>query len=142
MPTYPRNIKCSMLGCQNQRSKLNSYCGDHGGLDYMEAKDSDSRYQTAAWRSIRMGQLSKQPLCQACLTQGMITAAKHIDHLFPWRQVGGNSFSRNIFQSLCPEHHSYKTGQEKQGNVLHFTRDGVITYAMQEYEQVMHSAGY
>lgn len=140
MPTVPTSSKCSMLGCRGQRSKMNSFCADHGGKDNAEVRATDSVYQTAFWKATRMVQLTRQPMCQACLVRGKVSEAKHVDHLFPWRKVGGQSFKKNIFQSLCAECHSYKTGQEKHGNVLHFTTDGIKEYKVEQYKQVVFSA--
>ena len=132
MPYTPFNAKCSSLGCNNPRSKLNGFCMEHGGKQTI-VKESDSRYKTPAWKSIRQRQLSIQPLCQSCLSNGKIEAAKHVDHVFPWRQIGEQAFLHNIFQSLCPECHSYKTGQEKQGIYLHFGLGCVETLTEADY---------
>ena len=132
MPYAPFNDKCGHLGCKEPRSKLNSFCMAHGGKQYI-IKESDSRYKTPAWQSIRKRQLSIQPLCQACLSQGKIEAAKHVDHVFPWKQIGDHAFMHNIFQSLCPECHSYKTGQEKHGNFLMWSAKGVETLTEHDY---------
>lgn len=138
MPTVPASNKCQELGCKNPKSKLNGYCAEHGGRNYTQAREGDSLYQTAAWRRTRIAQLSKQPLCQACLLDGRVEPAQHIDHVFPWRLYGRQAFTRNILQSLCPEHHSHKTGQEKQGVFMHYTTDGVAQYTQQDYNRVMH----
>ena len=132
MPYTPVSTKCQHLGCQNPKSKLNGYCHDHGGRDY-SARESDSVYQTPAWRSVRQRQLSIQPLCQGCLSRGRVEAAKHVDHVFPWRQIGKQAFLRNIFQSLCPECHSYKSGQEKHGVFEHYTSTGVEALTVNDY---------
>ena len=138
MPSVPNNVKCQHLGCKNPKSKLNAYCIEHGGRDYSKAREGDSLYQSAAWKRIRTVQLSRQPLCQACLLDGRVEAAQHVDHVFPWRVYGRDAFTRNIFQSLCPEHHSFKTGKEKQGIYLHFTPEGVTQYTQQDYNTVIH----
>lgn len=132
MPTYPTNNKCEALGCKNIRSKLNSFCPEHGGKDYTY-KETDSVYQTPAWRIIRQRQLSIQPLCQGCLTRGRVDAAKHVDHVFPWKQIGKHAFLNNVFQSLCPECHSHKTAQEQKGIYEHYTQDGVKEYTEHDY---------
>lgn len=119
MPYTPVSNKCQHLGCQNAKSKLNAYCHEHGGRDY-STRETDSIYQTPAWRSLRQRQLSIQPLCQGCLSRGRVEAAKHVDHVFPWRQIGKQAFLRNIFQSLCPQCHSHKSGQEKRGVFEHY----------------------
>lgn len=138
MPSVPTNVKCEHLGCKNPKSKLNGYCLEHGGRDYSQARDGASLYQSAAWKRIRTVQLSRQPLCQACLLDGHIEAALHVDHVFPWRVYGREAFTANIMQSLCPAHHSHKTGQEKQGIFLHYTQDKVIHYSQGDYKQVVH----
>ena len=99
----------------------------------MPTREVNSVYQTPAWRSLRQRQLSIQPLCQACLCRGRVEAAKHVDHVFPWKQIGKGSFLKNIFQSLCPECHSYKTGQEKAGVFEHYTSTGVEKLTAHDY---------
>lgn len=133
MPTVPTQTKCQHLGCQEHRSKLNTYCLLHGGMNHMEYRESDGSYSTAQWRKIRAVQLSRQPLCQSCLLLGRVESANHVDHLFPWKHIGQKAFTRNIMQSLCLECHSHKTGQERQGKCLHYTKEGVITYAVEDY---------
>jgi hypothetical protein len=133
MPYAPFNTKCNELGCKEPRSKLNGFCIKHGGKQSI-VKDTDKRYKTPAWASIRKRQLSLQPLCQACLSKGMIEAAKHVDHVFPWRQIGEHAFLHNLFQSLCPEHHSYKTGKERQGVFLMWCSDGEIALTEHDYQ--------
>ena len=132
MPTYPSNAKCSTLSCNNIRSKLNSFCAEHGGKNYTH-KETDSVYQTPAWRTLRQRQLSIQPLCQSCLTRGRVDAAKHVDHVFPWKQIGKHAFLNNVFQSLCPPCHSHKTAQEQKGIYEHYTQDGVKEYTEHDY---------
>lgn len=136
MPTLPSNTRCSELNCKEPRSRLNSFCLLHGGKDALPARSGDKRYNSPAWRSIRRRQLSIQPLCQACLTRGHVCAAQHIDHLFPWNVVGGESFLRNIFQSLCQPCHSHKTALEQRGTIEHY--DGVVkTYSVEDYSVVV-----
>ena len=138
MPTYPRNNKCSELGCKEPRSKLNSYCTKHGGRENLPTRETDSIYQTPAWRSVRQRQLSIQPLCQACLSRGRIEPALHVDHVFAWKHIGKQAFINNIFQSLCKADHSHKTGQEKQGVYIHYAHEGVRTYSKNDYAYVLH----
>ncbi len=133
MPTVPSNTKCSDLGCNNPRSRLNSHCLKHGGIDNIQARESDSIYQTPAWRSIRARQLSIQPLCQSCFSRGQIAQAEHVDHVFPWKHINKSAFTNNIFQSLCKPCHSTKTGLEKQDRYMHYDADGVHEYVRTDY---------
>lgn len=136
MPYAPLNTQCRELGCKNPRSKLNSFCLDHGGLDHLN-HGKDNAYSNPAWRTIRRAQLSKQPLCQSCLISGQVTPAVHVDHVFPWRHIGEHAFLHNIFQSLCHACHSYKTGQERQGSYEHYTHEGTQALTQSDYAYAM-----
>lgn len=100
-------------------------------------RETDSIYQTPAWRTVRKRQLSIQPLCQACLSRGKVEAAVHVDHVFAWKHIGKQAFLHNIFQSLCPADHSHKTGMEKQGRYIHYTADGEREYTINDYAYVV-----
>jgi hypothetical protein len=138
MPYAPFNSLCRELGCKNPRSKLNSFCLEHGGLQHTNA-DKDNAYSNPAWRTIRRTQLSKQPLCQSCLTKGIVNSAKHIDHVFPWRQIGEHAFLNNLFQSLCHECHSVKTAAEQRGTYEHYTPEGKKEFTQHDYAAVMYA---
>jgi len=137
MPTCPTNSKCSELGCKEPRSRLNSFCIQHGGKDNLPTRETDSIYQTPAWKTVRQRQLSIQPLCQACLSRGKIEAAKHVDHVFAWKHIGKHAFLNNIFQSLCHADHSHKTGLEKQGIYTHYAFSGEKQYTKHDYAYVV-----
>lgn len=140
MPTVPKQTKCAHLGCGNERSPLNTFCMDHGGkANYnqtVKRKQSNAKYNTALWQRLRLIQLSKQPLCQACMGRGKVTQATVVDHVFPWGQIGVEAFVANLFQSLCPECHSVKTGLEQQGVFRHYT-DPPKDYKGQDFHKVV-----
>lgn len=124
MPTVPTNTKCSTLGCKNTKAKFSSLCVEHGGRDTFNHKrynnsdkrrDASDKYNTAQWRTLRQIQLSQYPICAACKSEGIITSAQHVDHIFPWQQIGEHAFTMNIYQSLCPSCHTSKTQLEQQG---------------------------
>ena len=140
MPTYPRNNQCSELGCKEPRSRLNSYCEKHGGIDNLPRRETDSVYQTPAWKTVRQRQLSMQPLCQACLSRGIVEQAQHVDHVFAWKHIGKHAFLNNIFQSLCHADHSTKTGLEKQGIYTHYAHEGERAYTKDDYAYVVTNA--
>lgn len=132
MPSVPYSTRCTQYGCRNPRSKLNSYCSEHGGKDSL-SRDYDALYNTKAWKQIRTAHLSTQPLCQGCLAEGKVVQAAHVDHVFPWRQIGEEAFRRNIFQALCHSHHSYKTSKEAQGKFLEWVDGDVRTHSLEDY---------
>ena len=145
MPTQPSNTLCSMLACNNPKAKLSSRCVEHGGKDTYTAKRTDERvafnemYNTSAWQKKRKLQLSKQPLCQSCLSNNRVKGANHVDHLFSWKSLGIEAFKRNIFQSLCHECHSDKTLLEREGIYRHYNVNGQTykDYSIDEYNFVL-----
>lgn len=142
MPILPRSNKCSQLGCTNIRSKLNTYCVEHGGkntIDTDERKAFTSMYQTAQWKQLRQIQLSKQPLCESCMTKGKVSHANHVDHVFPWAKINKSAFYNNLFQSLCHECHSDKTVQERQGIFPHYATGK--QYTINDYAYISKNIG-
>jgi 5-methylcytosine-specific restriction protein A len=144
MPSVPTYTKCSMLGCKSPRSKHNSYCIQHGGRDTYNTKHNTQTsqrveqialYQTTQWQTLRQIQLSKQPLCQACLIEGVVTQAEHIDHLFPWMQLNKEAFYINLFQSLCAKHHREKTHLEQRG-VIRYYNNVVTDFNLSDYPRL------
>lgn len=136
MPYYPSNNRCAELGCKQPRSRINSYCIEHGGLQHTNLGKEDA-YNNPAWKTIRRIQLSKQPLCQSCLNRGTVSSAKHVDHVFPWRQIGEHAFLNNVFQSLCHECHSYKTGKERNGVIIYFDQKENKSLTLNDYPLAM-----
>lgn len=112
---------------------------EHGGKTYNRSakrKEVNAQYNSALWQRLRVIQLSKQPLCQACIVRGKVTQATVVDHLFPWNQIGKEAFVANAFQSLCPECHSVKTGLEQQGIFRYYT-DPPKDYGLQDWRSVV-----
>lgn len=139
MPTVPTNKKCAHYGCHNNRSRYNTYCLDHGGKDTIKSikrTASAEQYNSAVWKRMRVAQLSKQPLCQACLADKKLSLATDVDHLFPWNHYGIHAFTTNIFQSLCREHHSLKTNLEQTGVIRHYTNPPV-DYTHDDYKRIV-----
>lgn len=147
MPTLPTFNKCAHYGCKAPRARYGGgYCIEHGGRDTYACNDTDERkafnslYQTPYWKRTRMTQLSRQPLCQACLARGIVTPAIHVDHLFPWRGLGREAFYTNVLQSLCHSCHSDKTLLEKRGVCRFYNGESITDYAISEYKAVVSGA--
>ena len=139
MPTVPSATKCSTLSCKNTKARFSSLCVEHGGRDTFNHKrynNSDSRkqagdkYNSTQWRQLRQIQLSTHPICAGCKVDNIITQALHVDHIFPWQQIGEQAFTHNLYQSLCASCHSSKTTLEQQGI---FRRYGYRDYIAQDY---------
>ncbi len=136
MPTAPLNDKCRELGCQNPKTARSTFCAEHGGGMTEKGKQNSRLYNKTAWSQIRSRELSKQPLCAACLLEGKVSVAEHVDHVFPHRREE-SKFHRNLFQSLCASHHTLKTQQESKGIYLHYTASGIVEYTGDDYWRVM-----
>lgn len=145
MPTIPKFTLCLNLGCKQQRSKFNAYCMEHGGRDTFnhskynateDRKAASQKYSTKQWRTLRQIQLSRHPLCAACLNDNKITPAIHLDHLFPWSAIGDKAFYHNIFQSLCQPCHSVKTALEQKGIYRQYTIPPT-DFKLSDYERLI-----
>lgn len=136
MPTAPLNNKCRELGCNNPKTSRSTFCVQHGGGITEKGKENSKLYSQGYWKKQRQAQLSKAPLCAACLINGKVIQAEHIDHVFPHRQ-NAERFRRNLFQSLCPACHTIKTQFESRGVYLYYSKHGVITYNDADYNRVM-----
>lgn len=140
MPSIPSFNKCSQLGCHSPKVKGQAYCFDHGAKSFSVTNDRkafNSMYNNKAWATMRIGQLSRHPLCASCLTQGIVTQGVHVDHLFPWASIGKEAFTRNILQTLCAPCHSVKTSKEQKDEIVHYTSNGIKTYRLHDYAYVV-----
>lgn len=133
MPALPQT-QCAQYQCKEPSVKGSVYCVNHAPAQKttLERKAFNAQYQSSTWHTIRSRQLSIQPLCQACLSDGRITSANHVDHVFPWAAIGKHAFINNKFQSLCESHHGFKSGLEKKGIFRHYG-ETVTDYGVNDY---------
>ena len=139
MPSVPKTLKCEALRCTADRLTGSAYCEAHGSR-HKASPDrlrSNNEYKLRLWESIRIRQLSTQPLCQSCLLNDQITPAVAVDHVFNWKAISIDAFRINLFQSLCVSCHSLKTAQEKKGIYLYFDADQIKEYTSQDYSPIM-----
>lgn len=140
MPSIPCD-QCASYHCKAFSIRGSVYCLEHAPIQ----KTSKTReafnapYKSKAWAAIRARQLSREPLCAACKLDGRITQANHVDHVFPWAVIGAQAFTRNLFQSLCPECHGIKSGLEKRGVFRHYTNKAQ-DFTLDEYAYTMMQA--
>lgn len=137
MPFLPSS-QCDHFQCKAPSIKGSRFCDAHTPAKKLstDRQAFNAQYKLAIWEKIRAKQLSANPLCAACLIDGRITQANHVDHLFAWAAIGPAAFTRNIFQSLCSQHHGIKSGLEKKGIFRHY-RQRPIDYALDDYEKAI-----
>jgi len=59
------------------------------------------------WELLRARVLAAEPLCRHCLAKGIVTEARHVDHIRP-RAAGGTDELINL-QPLCRPCHEAKS---------------------------------
>lgn len=69
-------------------------------------------YDLRAWHRVRKEQLSREPLCRHCHARGVITVARHVDHIIAIER-GGAWFDADNLQSLCHACHNAKTARDE-----------------------------
>ena len=83
-------------------------------------------YNMAAWRRLRVAQLSAEPLCRMCRELGRLTEARVADHVRPHRGDVDLFLDSDNLQSLCkPCHDGHKQAQENSA-------DGILRGARQD----------
>lgn len=132
MPSMPLSAECNFLGCREARSFGTNSCEKHGGKRSEKYGRNAKLYNSTAWKSMRAGILSQNPICASCLCNGIITQTEAIDHVFPHRQ-DRNKFLINLFQGLCIPCHTQKTKLESEGIYRHFLEDGPVDYSDHDY---------
>lgn len=81
-------------------------------------------YKTARWERVRCEQLSRQPLCERCLSQEIVELATVVHHKVAHRGALG-LFWDGPFESLCKSHHDRDGQLEDHGKtVIRFGPDG------------------
>ncbi len=71
-------------------------------------------YDSALWQRTRAAKLRRDPLCQACAYEQIVTAGEHVDHWIALA-AGGHPTSDDNLVTLCVSHHSQKTAAEQNG---------------------------
>ena len=64
-------------------------------------------YRTSRWQKLRDYKRRRNPLCEECLRQGIMTPAELVDHIIPIED-GGAIFDLENLQSLCRACHNRK----------------------------------
>jgi 5-methylcytosine-specific restriction protein A len=62
-------------------------------------------YDLTAWKQLRQWQLRRNPLCELCTQQGLVTAATVVNHREPHKGDITKFFDHRNLQSVCKLHH-------------------------------------
>jgi len=81
-----------------------------------EAQVYRAWYKTRAWQILRQSQLTAQPLCRMCDSQGYVTAASVVDHIKAHKGDRIAFFDPSNLQSLCkPCHDRHAQRRDRTG---------------------------
>lgn len=72
-------------------------------------------YNSVRWKRARLKQLEKYPLCDDCLSLGLVVAATVVDHIVPHQGDEVKFFDSGGFSSKCKPCHDRKTAQHDGG---------------------------
>jgi 5-methylcytosine-specific restriction protein A len=78
---------------------------------YQAHAERSPLYNTRTWQKVRAAQLAREPLCAACMKQGVMTAATVCDHIVAVRD-GADFYAPGNYQSLCAPCHHRKSARE------------------------------
>ena len=118
MPAIPPRA-CIYPNCKATSTDGSNYCPAHkpkraSGWAKFNAKNGNSRHKAgygAEWDKLRKAILIRDRyLCQSCLKLGVMTEAKHVDHIIN-KALGGTNDPSNL-QALCVKCHKIKTQKE------------------------------
>ena len=138
MPRLDHKKECALLGCHNTPAKYDRFCHTHGGKDKVLRDNAtierNKGYSTAAWKRTRIAALSRNPLCQCCLTLNRITVATHVDHVLPRRHGEHLTPSLEALQCLCLPCHSRKTKHEHKGLIYDWRTGTLVIHRVQDLQ--------
>ncbi len=114
MPYKPKK-PCAYPGCPELTHER--YCEKHKRVvdkqynRHGRDRDTQTFYESPAWRRLRRIKLQAQPLCEECLRENKTVKATMVDHIVPIKQ-GGAALDLSNLQSLCGSCHSKKSIKE------------------------------
>ena len=86
------------------------YCKSHGPPEgATPGKERNKFYDSAVWKKCRARQLSRQPLCEHCLSWGMLRKADMVHHIIAIEH-GGAKLNPDNLMSLCSGCHNEAHG--------------------------------
>lgn len=119
MPYAPRP-GCKYPLCPNRAEQTSSYCIQHKQSVTQQEIDrhihDNKVYGNTVWRRLRRIKLNANPLCELCLSKGVVVQASQADHIIPVSLRPELKLVYENLQSLCETCHSKKTREENKKN--------------------------
>tara|TARA_R100000541_G_scaffold12033_3_gene20350 strand:+ start:7996 stop:8289 length:294 start_codon:yes stop_codon:yes gene_type:complete len=80
---------------------------------HSSTKETRKQYGSAQWKRTRSAVLARDNhLCQVCISRGILSPAKIVDHITPQHLQRFNFFDLNNLQAICKPCHDIKTAEE------------------------------
>ena len=118
MPTRPARI-CGQAGCSELVYDGSGRCEKHRRQTRREQDErrgsAHERGYTARWSKASKRYLRQHPLCEPCLTKGIIEVAEVVDHKIPHKGDPILFWDENNWQSMSKRCHDIKTATEDGG---------------------------
>ena len=114
MPRKPK-VPCQHPGCPELVEPGMKYCEKHKPLHPAEIRPergATARGYNYAWQKASKRFLVAHPLCVMCQKEGRYVKATVVDHIVPHRGDSKLFWDSNNWQSLCEQHHNFKTGTQ------------------------------
>ena len=117
MPYSPRP-GCKYPLCPNRAEQSSSYCKKHkqpaSQQEIYRHSHDNKVYGNTVWRRLRRIKLNANPLCEICLSRGIVVQASQVDHIKPVKDYPELKLVYENLQSLCETCHSKKTREENK----------------------------
>ena len=78
-------------------------------------------YNDKRWHRVRSNALQQNPTCIACELEHKTIPATVVDHVIPLSRTTDSAFDPDNLQCLCPDHHNYKTQEERKGLLIDYS---------------------
>lgn len=117
--------QCKVPGCAGL-TRQGKYCEVHSHLEEKDKQErmryynqnirlpeTQSFYESPAWRKLRRIKLAQMPLCEICYTNNRMEKATMVDHKIEIKD-GGAALDIENLTSICHHCHNKKTAQERK----------------------------
>lgn len=119
--------RCNASRCRTLIDYTQQYCSQHKPkarikqATYSERVERDSEavkfYKSKHWERTSRNYRYKQPICERCLTLGIVTPADVVDHVKERKDLSDDEqhllYDESNLMSLCHACHNRKTAQER-----------------------------
>ena len=105
--------QCAKAGCYTLVPVTQRYCAKHQGTynkQYNQQREQNHHdyikfYHSKAWKQARQPQLTREPLCEVCLGNGLVSVANTVHHIDDVKEHWNERLNEDNLQSVCKSCH-------------------------------------